>query len=371
MRIDQVVIGAAVGDAVTEAARLTRDALRLAVPSELYAVHRDGRLSAEVQLLDRYPAATETSYDDVIVFHVSIGEAGIIDWLLHRPERVILVYHNITPAPFFRRLDPTFAHLLEDGRHQLRLLVDRADGLIADSEYNADELRALGRADVEVSPPPLRLDALYDVVPDAGLTETLARDFPGPMLLFVGQILPHKRPDFLVAAFHEYLTNVQPDATLVLCGPTRNYRYVQALRRYLDSLRIADRVWITSEVSHAQLAAFFRRADLFVSASEHEGFCVPIVEAFHFGVPVLARGFGAVPATTGDAGVVLSDTSGIADLAEAMGRLLSDDALLDELSDRGRARAQEFTTDATVARFLRALQRCLLEPRTERSAVLS
>jgi glycosyltransferase involved in cell wall biosynthesis len=371
MRIDQVVVGAAIGDAVTEAARLTRDALRQAVPSELYAVHRDGRLSDEVHLLDRYPAATEASINDVIIFHVSIGEVGIIDWLLHRPERVILVYHNVTPASFFQRIDPGFAHLLADGRSQLRPLGERADGLLADSEFNAAELRALGRDDVEVAAPPLRLDSLYDVAPDPGLTATLARDYPGPVLLYIGQILPHKRPDFLVAAFHEYLTNVQPDATLVLCGPTRNYRYVGALRRYVESLRITDRVWITSEVSHAQLAAFIRRADLFVSASEHEGFCVPIIEAFHFGIPVLARGFGAVTATAGDAGVVLPADAGIADMAEAMGRILSDDVLLDAMSDRGRARAEEFTTEATVARFLQALQRCLVEPRTDRSVVFA
>ena len=355
MHIDQIVVGAAVGDAVTESAIRIRNALRNAVESNIYAFHREPNADQDIGLMEHYPLPSHRSPDDIIVYHVSIGEPGITDFVLHRSERLVLVYHNMTPASFFRDVDPVFADLLDAGRRELPTLLDRAEAVIAVSEFNANELRAMGRHDVVVAAPPLNLRRLLDVEPDPQIQAILPVAVPGKMLLFVGQVLPHKRPDLLVAAHHLLVTNDFPDARLVIAGPSRNKRYANALRRYIDDLAL-DTVWFTGGLTDGELAAMYRRADVVVTASEHEGFCVPIVEAFNHDVPVIARDFGAVAETARGAALVLPSDTGARHMAEAMRRVLTDDALRDTLVARGRERREHFTVDRTTAGMLDAIR---------------
>ena len=90
-----------------------------------------------------------------------------------------------------------------------------------------------------------------------------------------------------------------------------------------------------------------------MSLSEHEGFCVPLLEAFHFGVPVVARPSGAVPEVAGDA-ALLCDDRDLAVLAELVALVIEDDELGGELRDRGRARLAAYAPAATEA-AMRAL----------------
>ena len=115
MHIDQVLVGAAPGDAVTESALRIRDALRGAVDADVYALHVDERLRGYVGRLEDYPIPENRSADDVIIFHASIGDARVFDFVMHRGERVFAVYHNITPPSFFRAFNPGFADLLDEG----------------------------------------------------------------------------------------------------------------------------------------------------------------------------------------------------------------------------------------------------------------
>jgi glycosyltransferase involved in cell wall biosynthesis len=362
MHVDQIVVGASGGDAVTESALRIRDALRQHVESDLFALHIDPRISDDVRHVIDFPRPQDRTADDVIVYHVSIGETLLNDFVLHRGERVVVVYHNITPAHFFRDVDQEFARLLDDGRRQLWALLGRAERVIADSAFNAEELRELGRDDVVATPPPLNLGRLVDVAPDAAMLDTIERTVPGKLVLFVGQLLPHKRPDLLLGAHHLLVANYASDTRLVIAGPNRNPRYRQALMRYVRELNL-DTVWVTGELSDAQLAALYRRADAFVTASEHEGFCVPIVEAFHFGVPVVARAFGAIPETVGSAGLVLPSDSGARDLAEAVRRVLFDQHLHQILVQRGRARREVFSIDATLDGTMRVLHEVIASSR--------
>lgn len=354
MRIDQIVIGASVGDAVTESARLLQRTLAPRVGGGLYALHREDRLAREVERMERFPAARTRSKDDVIVYHASIGDDRFTDFLAHRPERVIVVYHNITPARFFREFDSEFATLLETGRRSLPGLLDRCDAVIAHSEFSAQEIRSLGRNDVIVSPPALNIGRLR---PDrsSGFDDTIAARVPGRMLLAVGQVLPHKRPDLLAAAHHYLVTNVDPTATLVIAGPMRNRRYADAFQRFVRWLRLDRVVWMTGHIDDHQLASLYQRADVLLTASEHEGFCVPVAEAFHFGVPVIARGFGAIPETVGDGGLVLPASTGVVEFVEAIGRVVTDGELHAQLAARSRARRAAFSSEATLTSMVGAL----------------
>lgn len=355
MRIHQLLVGANSGDAVTEAALRLQGAYSRIAESEVFAVHIHPALAGRVRRLVDFPL--DGSPHDVVIVHVSIGEPGLLDFVANCPERIVLNYHNITPARFFDGFDPAFAARLRGGRWDLRSLVTVADGAIADSRFNAAELESLGMADVEVAPPPLNLARLHEVEPDEDLVAELDAS-PGPLILVVGQILAHKRPELAVDALHLLNVNHAPEARMVLAGVLTSPAWSSALVRHVESLKLST-ARVMGAVSDAQLAALYRRADLLLVPSEHEGFCVPVVEAFSFDVPVVTRAFGAIPETAGGAALVLPCDAGPADMAEAMARVLRDEGVRAEMRRRGRARVQELSAPATLRSSVAALARVL------------
>lgn len=354
-RFHQVLVSASPGDAVTNEALALRPALRRLGDSEIFARYHDPSLAGEVLPLDEYerraPGAPAGAADDVLVVHGSIGEAEVAAFLAARPERLVLRYHNISPAGPFRPYDPAFAALLDQGRREITALRPRVALALADSAFNGADLEAMGYEDVRVSPLVVDPAALCALAPDPATAHHLATEVEGPVLLFVGQLLPHKRPDLLVQAFHVLVTYLDPDAQLILVGPARLPRYRDAVQHLVHELSLPG-AWVAGPVSREALAAFYRRADAFVTASEHEGFCVPVLEAMAFGVPVCARAAGAIPETVGDAALVLPPGDGPLVLAEAMAALLHDDDLRDQLVQRGRARLPHFEPGRSAAAFL-------------------
>jgi len=306
-------------------------------------------LEGEVRRLEQLPASGCAA----IIFHASIGEPEVTEVLLGRSEPLVVVYHNITPAEYFEAVEPGFAGLLRSGRQELAQLRGRASLALGVSEYNADELRELGFDPVGVAP----LVVAHGggaVEPDPGVLERLA-EAGGPQFLFVGQLMPHKRPDFLVQAFHILRTYLDPRAGLVLAGPARNDRYAAAVRQYVAELALPD-VWLTGAVSDEQLAALYQGATAFVTATEHEGYCAPLVEAMRCGLPIVARRFAAVPGTLGTAGLLLEAEDGPTVFAEAMYAVATDDGARSRLVTAGRARAQAIDAVDPVSAFMAALQ---------------
>jgi glycosyltransferase involved in cell wall biosynthesis len=348
MEIHQIVVAASPGDAVTNTALDFQSLLQKVGPSAVFARYIDDRLGGRVFPLSVYEACA--SPDDLLIYHVSIGEPEVVQFLLGRRERLVLVYHNITPPEYFATLDPAFAGLLACGRSELELLRDRATLALAVSGYNARELEAIGYDDVRISPLPVDLATLHSVAPDAATVSELEA-LDGPVVLFVGQLLPHKRPDLLLQAYHVLTTYLMPDAHLVLLGPARLGRYRQALTTLAAEMNLhRARIpgWLTAE----QLVAYYRRADVFATMSEHEGVCVPLLEAMSFDVPVVARAFGAIPETMGGAGLLLPPEDDAVLCAEAVSELLTDDDLRAKFADRGRQRLNDFSVGAAHATFL-------------------
>lgn len=349
MEIHQVIVTAAPGDAITNAALEIRSLLRRVGPSEIFARNRDVSLVDDVCSLQQYDDSVRRSRDNVLIFHASIGEPLVLSFLLERPERVVLVYHNITPAEYFEPYDPVFARLLADGRDELTMLRDRALVALADSEYNARELEMLGYRDVRVSPLIIDVGALHGVEPAALPRDLAERD--GPLILFVGQLHPHKRPDLLVEAFHVLATYLLPGARLALVGPSRLGRYKHAIERLVAELNLTG-AHILGPIPTEELVALYRAADMFVTMSEHEGFCVPLVEAMAFDTPAIGRARAAIPDTLGDAGLVLPPTDDPCLAAEAMRAVYEDADLARGIVERGRTRLASFEPDTARARFV-------------------
>jgi glycosyltransferase involved in cell wall biosynthesis len=199
-----------------------------------------------------------------------------------------------------------------------------------------------------------------DRVLDRRLGDELAdaKEQGGSDWLFVGQLLPHKAHEDVVKAFACYLRLFDPDARLHLVGRPSCPAYALAVRRFTEEIGIAGSVDFAGSVSPGELAAYYQAADVFVCCSRHEGFCAPLLEAMHHGVPVVAHGTAAIPETVLDAGIVLPSPAPVL-IATAAQRVVSDPALREVLIDRGRDRARSFTLESARHAFSVAIEQAL------------
>ncbi|MGH2717726.1 MAG: glycosyltransferase [Actinomycetota bacterium] len=356
MLIHQVLVAAAPGDAITNEAREIRQRLRMAgTRSKIFARYIDPALSDTVLPIDRYPEVAGAD-DAALLYHASIGEEAVTRFLLDRPEPLALLYHNMSPAEPFARYDPAFAGKLTAGRRELVALRDRVSLSLADSAFNAADLATMGYEGTLVAPLIVDASRLLAVPLHAETVEWQSK-VPGPVMLFVGQLLPHKQPHVLLQAYHALVTYLLPEAHLFLVGAPRLPRYKECLQMFIQEMNLTKCGIIKSPVTENELAAYYRRADAVVTFSEHEGFCVPLLEAMAFGKPILARAAGAVPETLGDAGLLIGERDGTMVAAEAMYEILTNEALRQRFVERGAARLEQFRPDRSWATMERHLSR--------------
>lgn len=295
---------------------------------------------------DRIPAGP----GDLLLYHVAIGSV-IADWLLDRPEPLLLYFHNLTPAEFYDRWEPFAAYACTWGRTQLRRLVDRTTLAMAASEFSQKELLDVGYLDTAVVP--ILFDTTqFDHVDQATLASlTAVKSRGGAQWLFVGRLSPNKTQEDIIKAFSLYRRVYDNGARLAILGADRDSAYGQALRRFVTKLGLDDAVAIPGGVPDAVKTAYLQAADVFVYLSEHEGFGVPILEAWCHGVPVVGFAAGAIPEVAGDGALVLADKSPPV-VAAAVNRVLTDAATREELAANSRRRLKTFSLGAARRRFM-------------------
>lgn len=343
MRVHQVLSGAGPVDAVTTQARVFRDLFRSwGWSGDVFAAHIDPRVAKEVEPLRALEGALRP--DDIVLVHYS-AYAPRLRRVLDLPHPTLLISHNVTPARWFWDYEPTVAIHCALGRAQLPEYAARADVVAGVSAYNAAELGS----DVV-------LPILFDPAPlGPGATARGAADGDGREILFVGRLAPHKRQDELIRLLAHLRRHRLPGARLRLVGEPLNPNYLDALRGLADDL-CPGAVTFESGLSVDDLADRYRAADAFVCLSEHEGFCIPLLEAFHLGVPVVARPIGGIPEVAGDAALLVPDRD-LAVVAELVALACEDDGLRAELQRRGTARVGAFDREATATALRAAIER--------------
>jgi L-malate glycosyltransferase len=275
-----------------------------------------------------------------LLYHASTG-SPIADWLMERPEPKLLDYHNITPAPLFGPWEPHVGVELQAARRQLVELAPVTQLAFADSAYNEAELRSLGYRTAGVVPILLDTSSFDHHVDGRTLDRLRSQAKGGASWLFVARLAPNKAHHDLFKALAVYRRVYDPDARLRIVGGSASHAYSSALEQLSSALLLDDAIDFAGDVSDDQLAAHYKAADVYVSASDHEGFCVPILEAMHHGVPIVAYGSTAVPETLGGAGLCL-DRKDPGTFAAAVHRAVTDVALRAELVARGRVRLADF-----------------------------
>lgn len=332
------------------AAQLQRVARELGFESEIFAEFVVPSLASQARRLDDYGGRVTAHPDDLLVYQLCTGSV-VADVVRARSERLVVNYHNITPVPFYARWEPDLVYGLAWGRRQLAALARRAHLGLGVSRYNEAELRDAGYRSTAVVPVLVDLAAFEREVDESVVAETAASK-RGADWLFVGRISPNKAQHDLVAALAMARRAFDPGARLFLVGGTSSPAYEAALRAQVDELGLGDAVRLTGPVSPGALSALYRSADVLVSASEHEGFCVPLLEAMHHRVPVVAYAAAAVPETlrgaSGPVAGLLVDDKAPAALAAAVARVLGDAALHRHLVRAGTARLADFSLERSA-----------------------
>jgi glycosyltransferase involved in cell wall biosynthesis len=354
VRIDQFVPSLAPHDAIGSHVLNSRRALRQAgFDSDIWVEEVARPLRREARNYLGYPGSGARA--DLVMYHASI-HSRMATFLRLRPERLVVDYHNITPSRFFAGWDPVSEARMDLGRVELRGLAGRAELGLADSPYNEAELVAAGYRATAVCP------ILADYHHSGPDPEVLGRNGcrPGTRWLFVGRLAPNKCQHDVIGAFAVYRRLFDPRATLSLVGGSASPRYEQALRVLADELGLDCAVEFAGTIPIGHLMALYRTAGVLVCLSEHEGFCVPVVEAMALGVPVVAYAAAAIPDTVGDAAVLLDDKDPLL-VACAVDRVVSDRLLRDELVVAGRARAEQFSLPNTARQLVAQIGK-LVEP---------
>lgn len=335
-----VAFGDAIGNHVLALQRLLRS---WGYASDIFAQHWDPRFNAQCRLFTEYRHSSRAS--NLLIYHYSIGGA-VNDFVASLPDQVVLYYHNITPSHFFYPYNRDLASLVETARRDLQAWASRSPA-IAGSDFNRRELLVLGFRVLGVVPYTLtlhHLDEALATLDPRGRHHVFAKQ-DNIDWLYVGRLSPNKCIHDLIEAFHYYQTRIVPTARLLLVGTGQGLeRYVATLYEWVTRLKLDGKVAFVGPVESP--APFYAMADIFVTFSEHEGFCVPLLEAMHMNLPVLAYASTAIPETLGSAGILFrrKDFPTIAEMAH---EIIQNEALRKRIVFGQRARLAQFTPEFT------------------------
>jgi L-malate glycosyltransferase len=333
--IHQFHATAAWGDAIGNILFQNRNLFRqMGYRSEIFRIHAQEQVAEETYSVDTY--RRWSSPDTLLLVHYSMGWESWPQFLRFKDRR-ILIYHNITPAEYFEGFSEEAVRYARKGREDLPGLAKYFSSAIADSSFNAAELRQAGFRNVVVIPPLVDLSQYRcaeqptEVDPQASSTDWL----------FVGRIAPNKKQDEIIRAFSHYQRNIQPNSQLFLVGSDQGMElYGARLRNLVAELGLKN-VFSPGKLGLPDLLDRYRRASVFVCLSEHEGFCIPLLEAMQVGLPIVAYAQPAVAETLQDSAILLEQKTPEA-VAEAVENVLRDAELRNSLREKERIRLKDF-----------------------------
>ena len=348
--VNQWVPAAHTGDAIGDSARRVRTLLRRqGHQAEIYALTIDEDLRGEIRPF----ASREAGAGDVTILHYAVP-SPMTEAFAHLRHGRVLQYHNVTPAHFFAPYDAGVFRLATLGREELATLVGRTDAALGDSEFNRCELTALGFTNTAVFPIAVDPDRIRQAPPRPALEQVLSDGLTN--FLFVGRVVPNKKIEDHIRLAEHYKRYVDTDYRFIFVGKTDGVpRYYNTVRGLIEEYQMpSDRFVFTGSVPDEDLATYYRTASVYISLSEHEGFCVPLLEAMAADVPVLAYASTAVPDTLGGAGVQFAPKD-LEHAAELLGELTFNDHFRARVIDGQRRRLEDFGDD----RILRDLDHLL------------
>jgi glycosyltransferase involved in cell wall biosynthesis len=346
------------GDAVSTDVLCMVDALERA-GHRAYAAARWLRDGIKGLTIDRLPEVLATP-DDVLIYHHSIGLEEAVRLYERLPCRKIIKYHNVTPPHFFQAYNKEVMRGCAQGLEQLGRLLPSCTACWADSDFNGRDMQARQPDQpYDVLPPFNQVESLIDAEPD--LTTVALYDDWHTNILVVGRIVPNKNNLLAVDAFAEYHARHDPHSRLILAGDVAQNKYCEQVIARIRDHRLSRHVVITGKIAPRQLKTLFLTAQMLLTTSSHEGFCLPLVEAMGLRVPIVAVPATAIPGTAGDVAWYAGPTA--EELASVMGQVRSSPLEREGRLNRGWVRYQEiFHNKIIQRRFLELFESATVAP---------
>src|SRR3989344_6197789 len=285
--------------------------------------------------------------DDIVIFHASTS-SPLTGFFKELDCKKIMIYHNSTPGHFFQGINERIAILLENYHRELASLIGYVDCVLCDSEFNRQEVEKMGFANAVESPIFLRFERLRNANP--ALLKRLQDGFAN--IIYVGRIIPNKKVEDVIKVFYYYQNFINPRSKLFLVGNLSEdtKAYYDSLIKYIKTLQLKE-VYFTNSVSDSDLAAYYQSAQVFLMMSEHEGMCLPLLEAMSCDVPVIAYHAAAIPFTLGNAGVLVKNKNPRV-VAELIDLILQDKYLRKKILQTQKERLQYFEPERLKKQFL-------------------
>lgn len=342
IEVHQFVSIARYGDAVFDSTLSIRKILRKwGYLSNIYYQGYFPPAGREGIKFDKFPIKSFSKR--IIIYHFAIGSL-LSRFVQYLSCPKILIYHNMTPFQFLHGVDDNSAMAVLEGKDELRLLKDDITLALGDSEYNRKELQKdYGFTTTGVLPIIIDFNKYKRNSADKKI---LNKYSDGKInLIFVGKIAPNKCQDDIIKVFFYYQKYLNPDSRLFLVGSTYGMEtYQEYLRELTIELDLREKVIFTGHVSLSELISFYSNANLFLCLSEHEGFCVPLLESMYFDIPIIAYNAAAVPETLGKAGILINQKK-YKEIAELSDLLIRDSNLRQGIIKGQKERLKDFRSD--------------------------
>jgi glycosyltransferase involved in cell wall biosynthesis len=353
VKIHQIYVAAVPGDAIGNQmleidARLRAWGLEATIFAQYVAPELADHVRPDYEYLPYLHAP-----EDLLLYHYGLHTPNVRYFQATRGRRV-LMYHNITPAHFFRGWSRELELLCDVGRRTLSSLTD-CDLALGDSDHNRQELVAAGFPEEKTGVVPLfSQQSQFEALPiDQGLLKQLRAEGMVNWLT-VGRVAPHKAIEDVIRTFYAYHRAINRHSRLYVVGLRYLPAYDAALDALVAELGLGDAVQFTGVALGARLKTYYQAADLYLCTSYHEGLCVPLVESMYFGLPILARKAAAIPETLGNAGVLFTRL-GHTEVAEMANLLLTDQGLRTQVIARQRERLQDLAPSRVEAQLRQVL----------------
>lgn len=334
--------GDAIGNDVQEIQRTLQG---WGYPSEIFAQHVHSKLNGLARPFWEYKEVSHPQ--GIFLFHFSIG-SEVSEFVKRLPDRKILVYHNITPPHFFKGINAEVERRCAWGYEELKKLAPHFDLALGVSEFNRQDLDRAGFKKTGVLP--ILIDFKnYHLVPEENLKKKLQ---DGKInILHVGRLVPQKKIEDLIKAFYLFQKRFPRESRLILVGTDSGVRnYGRALGEMVNELGLSEKVLFAGFATFRELITYYAAADLYLCLSEHEGFCVPLMESMFFSLPIIAYLTGGIPETLGGAGFGLKQKNW-EEIAEVMAMVLEDKGLRETIIRGQRDRLQDFSLEKNRARL--------------------